>query len=142
MEFADFLVLEDSSLLGDEFYHRFGPHFVWHDDRAHPIERRLRVARRSQTDMGTIAVWAFFILWGIGLIQSLVHRNLSLAFNFAFQMYVAREFVVGDVGSNWTTIIVAIFVCWGVFVLSCIPSAIMRARQRARWEREGKGKLA
>jgi hypothetical protein len=85
VEFAEFLVLEDSSLLGDEFYHRFGPHFVWHDDRAHPIERRLSAARWSQTDMGTIAVWAFFILWGIGLIQSLVHRNLSLAFNFAFQ---------------------------------------------------------
>jgi hypothetical protein len=49
MEFADFLVLEDSSLLGDEFYDRFGPHFVWHDDRAHPIERRLSAAHWSQT---------------------------------------------------------------------------------------------
>jgi hypothetical protein len=92
--------------------------------------------------MGTIAVWAFFILWGIGLIQSLVYRNLSLAFNFAVQMYVAREFFVGDMGSNWTTILVAVFACWGVFVLSCIPSAIMRARQRARWEREAKETLA
>jgi hypothetical protein len=92
--------------------------------------------------MGTIAAWAFFILWGIGLIQSVAYRNGSLALNFVFQMYVVREFLVGDVESNWATIIVGIFVCWGVFILSCIPSAIMRARQRARWEREGKEKLA
>jgi hypothetical protein len=51
MEFADFLVLEDSSILGDEFCHRFGPHFVWRDNRARPIERRLSAARWSQLNM-------------------------------------------------------------------------------------------
>jgi hypothetical protein len=142
MEFADFLVLEDSSILGDEFCHRFGPHFVWCDNRARPIEPRLSAARWKPTDMGTIAVWAFFILWGIGLIQSVVHRNLSLAFNFAFEMYVVRAFVVGDLEPNWKTVLAAMFGCWLMFILSCIPRAIARARQQARWEREAKGKLA
>jgi len=91
--------------------------------------------------MGTIAVWAFFILWGIGLIQSVVHRNLMLMLNFAFEMYVVREFVVGNVELTWKTILGAIFGCWLVFVLSCIPKGIARARRQARWEREAKGDL-
>jgi hypothetical protein len=56
--------------------------------------------RWKPTDMCTIAVWAFFILWGIVLIQSVVHRNLVLIFNCAVQMYVMREFVVGNVEAS------------------------------------------
>ena len=91
--------------------------------------------------MGTIAVWAFFIFWGGALIQSLLHRNVTLVFNFAFEMYVVREFVVGNVELTWKTVLAAIFGCWLVFVLSCIPRGIARARQQARWEREAKGEL-
>ena len=47
--------------------------------------------------MGTIAVWAFFILWGGALIGALLNWKLTLTFNIAFQMYVVREFLVGDV---------------------------------------------
>jgi hypothetical protein len=82
--------------------------------------------------MGTIAVWAFFIFWGAGLIRSLLYRKLTLAFNFGFEIYVVREFVVGNVKLTWKTGLWAIFWCWLVFVLSCIPEAIVRARQQAR----------
>jgi hypothetical protein len=92
--------------------------------------------------MGTIAVWAFFISWGAGLIRSLLYRKLTLAFNLGFQIYVVREFVVGNVELTWKTGLWAIFWCWLVFVLSCISEAIVRARQQARWERAVKEKLS
>jgi hypothetical protein len=50
--------------------------------------------------MGTIAAWAFFILWGGALIGALLHGKLTVAFNVAFQMYVLREFVIGKVESE------------------------------------------
>jgi hypothetical protein len=91
--------------------------------------------------METVAVWAFFIFWGGALIQSLLHGKLTLAFNLVFQMYVVREFVVGNVDVAWKPGLWAIFSCWLVMILSCIPGAIVRARRQARWEREAKGGL-
>jgi hypothetical protein len=88
--------------------------------------------------MGTIVVWAFFIFWGGALIQSVLHRNFILVFNFTFEMYVVREFVVGNVEVTWKTIVAAIFGCWLALVLSCIPSGIARTRRQARWECEAK----
>ena len=91
--------------------------------------------------MATIVLWVFFIIWGLCLIQSLGHRNLPLAFDFAFQMYVVREFVIGNVEPTWTTILSAIFSCWLVFVLGCIPGAIRRNRWLAQWERAAKTEM-
>jgi hypothetical protein len=82
--------------------------------------------------MGTIATWAFFILWGGALIGALLHGKLTVAFNVAFQMYVVREFVIGKVEVSWGTILSAIFSCWLAFVLSCFALAIWRRRQEAR----------
>ena len=62
--------------------------------------------------MGTIAVWAFFILWGGALIGALLNWKLTLTFNIAFQMYVVREFLVGDVQLTWKTVLSAFFACW------------------------------
>jgi len=89
--------------------------------------------------MGTIVVWAFFILWGLTIIQSLMYRNVTLAFNLAIQIFVVRQFYVGEVYTSSKTIISAIALCWGVFILSYLPKAIMQFRQERRWEREAKG---
>jgi hypothetical protein len=61
--------------------------------------------------MGTIAVWTFFIFWGGGLIQSLLHRNLTLAFTFALRCML-HGIYFGDVEFNWKTVLAAIFGCW------------------------------
>jgi hypothetical protein len=81
--------------------------------------------------MGTIAAWAFFILWGGALIGALLHGKLTVAFNVAFQMYVVREFVIGKVDVSWGPILSAIFSCWLALILSCFALAIWRRRQRA-----------
>jgi hypothetical protein len=92
------------------------------------------------SDMGTIAVWAFFILWGLTIIQSLLYRNIALAFNLALQIYVVQQFYVGEVKMNLRTIITAIALCWGMLVITSLPRAIAQFRQERRWEREAKEK--
>jgi hypothetical protein len=82
--------------------------------------------------MGTIAAWAFVILWGGALIQALLHGKLTLAFNLAFQIYVVGEFLIGKVEVSWATILSAILSCWLALVLSCFALAIWRRRQEAR----------
>jgi hypothetical protein len=82
--------------------------------------------------MGTVAVLAFFILWGGALIQSLLHGKLTVAFNVAFQMYVVHEFVIGNVEVSLGSILSAIFSCWLAFMLSCFALAMWRRRQEPR----------
>ena len=91
--------------------------------------------------MATIVVWAFFILWGLTIIQSLMYRNVILAFNLAIQIFVVRQFYIDEVYTSWKTIIAAIALCWGVFILSCLPKAIMQFRRQRRWERAAKRNL-
>jgi hypothetical protein len=77
----------------------------------------------------TIGTWAFFFFWGSGLIRSLLHRKFTLAFNFAFQLYIVGEIFVGTVELTWKTGLWATFECWLALVVSCIFEAILRFRQ-------------
>src|SRR5438270_6717340 len=92
--------------------------------------------------MGTIAVWAFFILWGGALIGALLNWKLTLTFNIAFQMYVVRDFLVGRCAVDLEDSSVRILRSWLALFLSCTIGAIIRLRQQARGKRETAGRVS